>query len=701
MNGALHIDFETRGVLDLKKVGLHRYARDPNTDVWCMAWAQDDRDPDLWDGSAETSPFEAWDHVKDGGPVYAWNASFELEIWNEIMVKRYGWPPLRPEQTFCTMAQSYAMGFPGALDVAAPALGVDVRKDAEGHALMLRMCRPRSKKGAPLVWWDEPEKLARLYEYCKQDVRTERAVGERLLPLSDRERRVWLLDYKINQQGVQVDIESARAAVAMAEAVKADCNAQIAALTAGAVKSITKVADLKRWMASRGVEVDSLAKQAVVDLLAVAEPEADEDLAELAEAEVPAELPADVRQALLLRQEAGKASTAKFDVMLDVAGADGRVRGMYQYHGTSTGRWAGRKVQTHNLPRKMPKPETVEKILALVRRGDWRAIDMIYGPPLTMLSQCLRSFFVSPPGAKIISGDFSNVESRGGAWFAGEDWKLKAFLEQDAGTGPDVYKLGASRLLGIPVADVTDEQRQAYGKVPDLAFMYQGGVGSGKIMGKTYGVKATDEEWNHRKELWRDNHPAIAGARNEKGYRRGGAWYAVQTAAISAVMNEGEAFTCGVPGRHATYKMVGSCLWCLLPSGRAICYPYPKLLEGDYGPQLTYMCVPSPEDKKKGKVIFDDANMSRWVRIGTYGGSLFNHINQGFCRDFLADLLLWLDDNGALIVLHTHDDANIEVLAAKAEGARKAMQDRMRRPPDWAEGFPLFAKCDVMERYGK
>jgi DNA polymerase len=147
--------------------------------------------------------------------------------------------------------------------------------------------------------------------------------------------------------------------------------------------------------------------------------------------------------------------------------------------------------------------------------------------------------------------------------------------------------------------------------------------------------------------------------------------------------------------------MVGSFLWCLLPSGRAICYPYPKILEGDFGPQLTYMCQPSPEDRRKGNIIHDKSNAANWARVSTYGGALFNNIVQGFCRDFLADCMLALDEAGATIVLHTHDDENLEVDEAKAIGARAEMERMMRVVPAWAAGFPLFAKCDILTRYGK
>ena len=694
-----HGDFESRSELDLKLVGLHRYARHASTAPWCLAHAIGDAEPELWlPGQELSTPFRR--HIEAGGPFVAHNAPFELELWNEICVARYGFPRLAPEQTYCTMAMAYAMGLPGALEDGAMALGMELRKDGIGRALMLKYASPWRRD--PTRWQDEcpsftlqgqkwtgPEGLARLREYCRQDVRVERGLEARVLPLSATERRVWLLDYRINQRGVQIDVASARAAIALAETVKAECNAELAKITGGAVQAVTAVPALKAWLTMRGVEVDSLAKQAVVDLL--------DDTAD-----VPNNLPADVRRALVLRQEAGKASNAKFNVMLNRAGDDGRLRQMYQYHGAGPGRWAGRAVQTHNLPRDMPKAEAVERILTLVREGKHEAIDAIYGPPLTMISKCLRSFFVAPPGEAWLSGDWANVEGRGQAWFAGEDWKLRAFVAADNKTGPGIYELAYSRMFNVPVESVLNpsEERQV-GKVSELAFGYQGGVGSFHVMGKTYGVKVPDAQADQFKEAWRDAHPKIAGVRNERGYRTGGVWREIENAAIAAVRSPGETFQCGHPERPARYKVVGSFLWCLLPSGRAICYPYPKLLEGKYGPQLTYMTVPSQEDRRKGKVIFDTMNAPNWVRIGTYGGSLFNNIVQGFCRDFLAGCMLVLDDKGLPIVLHTHDDINGTVAAEKAERARAAMQDIMRTPPEWALGFPLFAEVKIMSRYGK
>lgn len=669
-----HSDFETRSAADLKKVGLYAYARHATTDIICLSNGMGDEEPKIWHPGADMAVLDRlFDHVRAGGAFYAHNVWFEYELWNEVGVKKYGFPPLKEEQCYCTMSMAYAMGLPGALEDAALSMGLHLQKDMAGRALILRICRPRKvNDDGSIIWWTDADKLERAYEYCKQDVRVERELAHRLFPLSEKERRVWLLDHRINARGVFVDRASAAAGSKMAEETKERCNQELSVLTGGEAKTVSALIPLKGWLSRHGVSVDSLAKRDLADLL-------DDQGIQGAP-----------RRALELRQEAGKASTAKLDKMLDLMWADDRIRYMYQYHGAGTGRWAGRGLQPHNMVRDMRKPNEVEQVLQMVREGDHEMIEALFGPPLSEISRALRSFFCAPPGRVIVGGDWANVESRGGAWFCGEQWKLDAFVAQDNKTGPDVYKLGASRLLGIPVEAVTGEQRQGYGKVPDLAFLYQGGVGSGHTMGKTYGVIATDAEWEERKQKWRAAHPKIVKT-----------WRDIQQAAMLAVRNPGTPFTCGYPGREATFKVVGSFCWLLLPSGRVICYPYPKILEGDFGPQFTYMTVPDPQARKKGKVIDDKMNSGNFVRVGAYGGSFLNTIVQGFSRDILTDGMLEIDSRGGEIVLHTHDDVNVEVEEARAQNAHRLLGQIMSAPPAWAKGLPLKADVHIMKRYGK
>lgn len=667
----LHIDFETRSELDLKERGLYNYARHPSTYVWCMGYAFDDEEPSIW---TPDLPCPQWvaKHVTTGGAVFAHNAPFELAIWNNVLVP-LGWPELKPEQTYCTMAMCYAMALPGALEDAAMALGLPQRKDKEGRALMLKMARPIS----PGKWKDDLESRLRLYAYCTQDVVVERAIHSRLLPLSDYERRVWLLDYKINQRGIKVDVESARAGITLTESVKARLDKEMGAATGGAAQTCSALIPIKEWLADHGLPeaLEGLDKSVVIEAL-------DRD-----------DLAPEVKQVLTLRQEAGKASTAKFSQMVNLAGEDGRLRNAFQYYGANTGRWAGRGVQLHNLPRNTPPAEVVDAVLGHVRNGDYEFVDAVYGAPLSILSRCLRGFFVPEQGHVLIGGDFASIEGRGVAWFCGEEWKLKAFREADAGTGPGIYELAYGRMYNVPPASVKNPSHERQiGKVAELALGYQGGIGAFQTMAKTYEVHVTDEQADEFKVLWRAAHPKVVAT-----------WYELQRAAIAAVSNPGKVYGAGYGSRGVKFKMVGSFLFCLLPSESTLCYPYPKILPGEYGEQLTYMTVPPQDGVKKGKIIDDPLNAPRWARMSAHGGSLLQNITERICRDLLVDSMLRLDNRQACIGMHVHDEIVIEsgLVGVEREEARKHMENIMRGAPGWAKDFPLYAKCELMSRYGK
>jgi len=668
----LSLDWETRGVLDLKECGLWNYSHDKDTDIWCAAYAFGEEEPEVWI-PGQPCPSRIVEHVATSGTVHAWNAPFEIAIWREIATPRYGWPVVTPERFYCSMAQAYAMGLPGALEDAALALGLAVLKDSEGRGIMLRMAKPRSMKGDAPVWWSDADKLARLYAYSQQDVRVEKEVRKRLMALSPYERRVWMLDYAINQRGVQVDLPTARAGSVMADQIKEKAGRELAELTNGVVTTPTALIPLKQWLDARGCPASStgLNKEAVADLLQT-------------EKWAP-----EVTRALKIRQEAGKASVAKLNRMQELAGADGRLRNWSQYYGAATGRFASRGVQVHNLVRDMPPADIVEEILAAVRNGELEWIATAYGPPMEMISRCSRSFFVAPDGKVLIGGDFSSVEGRGTAWFSGEDWKIAAFIAADNGTGPGIYELTASRTLGIPLGRITKSspERQV-GKVQELAFGYQGGVGAARKFLPANMKGTPPDVLNRWKLAWRAEHQKTKDM-----------WGLLEAAAIGAVANPDRPFTAGAPGRQVTFKKAGSFLWCRLPSGRVLCYPYPKLMPGKYHDQLTYMTVPSENDA--GSIIEDPKNANNWARVSTYGGSLMENVVQAMCRDLLVDVMLRLHDKGAEIVLHVHDEIVLETPKAKATMVRSYMEEQMRTPPTWAAGFPLRADCHIMRRYGK
>jgi DNA polymerase len=701
----LHVDFETRSTLDLTVVGLDNYSRHPTTSAWCMGFGFDEDEVGLKaeEGFGNTSG-PVMKHVAEGGEVVAHNAPFELSIWNNICVPRYRWPTLRPEQVRCTMAMAYAMALPGSLENAAPAVGITERKDLAGGRLMKQMMYPREVrkcdscngkgivrnsdpcpfcdgKGEDIIWWDDLERREKLYEYCRQDVRVERALDQRLMQLSKTEREIWLLDYKINSRGIYRDGKGIMGALRVVDASQSDNDNLMRELTGGAAGGCTEVLKIKNWCIAQGVPLEGLAKDDVIVALA------DDSI------------PDQVRKVLSLRQDAGKTSTAKLRPMIDAASkTDGRIRGMFQYHGAGTGRWAGRRVQFHNFPR--PKFDFDEIIAAIKWMTDLPPLDcskrlkVFMGSPLDAISSCLRSFVMAAPGNIFHVADFSNIEGRGIAWLAGEETKLEAFRLADAKLGPPIYEKTASGILGIAIELITEALRQAYGKVPELACGFGGGKGAFQTMAKTYGVKVTDEQAEEIKTQWRKQHPNI------ERY-----WYALEEAALAAVQDPGKAFSAGADGRKCVYKMQGSFLWCLLPSKRPLCYPYPRIMKvktpwGAMKDAVTYMTVVDDAKRGTSKIIPDPNAHGSWQRVSTYGGKLSENNTQAICRDLLAHVMLECEKADFPIVLHVHDEVVAEV-ALSSGLTHKDFINCCSSVPDWAAGFPVVAKGVETVRYRK
>lgn len=346
----LHLDFETKSTVNLPKCGVDVYAKHPSTDIMCMGYALGEGPVQLWKNDHFLDP-EIEDLIEAGVTVVAHNAPFELAIWNNVGVRRYGWPELKPEQTVCTMAMAYAMALPGSLEKAAAAVGISKQKDMAGSRVMLQLSQPREiKPDGTVIWWDDAAKFQRLYDYCKQDIEVERELHKRILELSPSEREMWLLDYRINQRGISIDKPAVMAAIQMVEIEKERLDIEMRKVTQNQVATCTATAQLKNWLISRGLALKGVAKADVANLL-----------------EDPT-IPPDCRSALLLRQEAAKSSTAKLEALALSASSDGRIRGIFQYHGASTGRWAGRRIQPHNFPRPKIKQAEIETVLEILGR---------------------------------------------------------------------------------------------------------------------------------------------------------------------------------------------------------------------------------------------------------------------------------------------------------------------------------------------
>lgn len=349
MPSQLFIDFETRSPVDLKKCGVHVYAQHKDTDIMCMGFAFDDEPAELI-VLGEELPDRIYVHVSECGVVVGHNVVFELEIWNVVCTKKYGWPPLSTSQTVCTMAMAYAMSLPGSMEKLAPALGLDVKKDMSGNRTMLQLSQPRKvdEVTGDITWWDDAVKYQKMYDYCKTDVDIERQFYKRLLKLAPSERELWLLDRVINDRGVAVDVEAVEKAIMIVELEKKRLNEEMQRVTGNQVSTCNAVRQLTDWLKFKGVPLKGVAKNDVLDALS------DDGL------------DPDCRKALLLRQEAAKASTAKLAAMLNGVAEDGRIRGMFQYHGAGTGRWAGRRIQLQNLPRPRLEQWQIDEVFGIL-----------------------------------------------------------------------------------------------------------------------------------------------------------------------------------------------------------------------------------------------------------------------------------------------------------------------------------------------
>lgn len=656
MPSELHLDFETRSACDLKKAGLYVYAEHPTTEIILISWAFDAEEVQskfFWEAYFEILKA----HVAAGGKVVAQNAAFERIIWNAILHKRHGWPKMEVEQCRCTMAQSYAMAIPGSLEKAAPALGIDQEKDMKGQRVMMKLSKP--KKGLPggsVVWHEEPHLLAILKDYGKQDVVVERLVDKRQLKLSPDEQRLWCLDQKINDRGIKIDIISAHNAIALVEKEKERLNLRMREVTKGAVSTCTATGQLTDWLHWNKINTEGVAKSDVVELL-----------------NDPG-LPPDIREALLLRQEANKSSTAKLAAMVNSANSDGRVRGTMQFHGAGTGRWAGRKLQVHNFPRGKYNERDTCHIFDLINSGNGAEyLELFYDSPLRVISDVLRSFIIAELQHRLIWGDWNSIEARILAWLAGEESVLDIFRR-----GEDVYKYAASKIFGVHYSLVTKDQRQI-GKVAVLALGYQGGKGAFQAMAKGYGVKMSDKEADTIKANWRNGHPNIVKY-----------WHWVERQAILAVRNPGTKFSAGPKSREINYLVKGSFLFCQLPSKRLLTYPYPKIQQVE---------TPWGEMRAAISCMGENSLSRKWERQLLYGGLLVENITQAVARDILARSLGELDRRSYPIIFHVHDEVVCEV--PNNMGSTSEVEEIMCQVPDWAKGLPIAAEVTQGKRYRK
>lgn len=632
------VDFETKSAVDLRKTGVYAYAADASTDVWCMAYSWDGEDVRVW---SPGDPFdvELEDWIVEGGKLQAWNANFERVIWNTIMAPRYNWPRTRSGQWYCTMAQASTAGLPRALGQAAAVLGVEEQKDKVGQALMMRMARPRrTNPDGTHVWWNTPDKIETLVQYCRQDVRTEMDVSTHIPYLTDSERQLYLLDQRINDRGVLLDRDLLDRVRILADESKAEIDAEINRLTRGEVRSATNGMHLVAWLRKYGVHTSSVDKQAVAEILS-------------SDALHPV-----IRRVLELRQAGAKSSTAKLNAMEYAASADGRMRGLLVYHGAATGRWSGKLVQPQNFPRPVRKQAELDEIIAKLKAGESIAD---HGHGTEIAADLLRSMIIAAPDHRLMFADYSAIEARVLAWVAGQKDLVETFAK-----GGDVYKKMASAIYNVSVDQVSDNQRQV-GKMAILGAGY--GMGGKRFAEQcaTMGIAVDVEEAQRIVAIYRQENNRIAAY-----------WRDLEAEFLqltSEALEQGETIV-RLP----------------LRSGRSLTYRNPRIVQRE-----------TPWGTPQDIVEIDTLNSvtRQWVTQKVWGGLLVENVVQATARDLMAGAMMRLEQKGYPVIMSVHDEIICEV--PDSFGSLDEMIEIMTAPPAWAAGCPIAAEGKEGPRYRK
>lgn len=639
----LAIDIETFSSVDLTKCGVYPYSQSEDFEVLLLAYAFDDEEVQVVDlASGEAIPEEVMATLTDSVVIkIAYNAQFE-----RTCLKAHLGIDMPPEQWRCSQAHALTMGLPGHLDAVAKVMGLKEQKMKEGKALIRYFsmpCRATKANGGRRrnLPHHDMERWELFKSYCKKDVEVEREIRRKLapFPMIDKEQKLWELDQRINDRGIKLDKVLVEHAIKCDEQYQEKLTKEATDLTG--LDNPNSPAQLKCWLKDiHGVEVESLAKDAVAELLE------ETDIA-------------DVKHLLELRKEMSKTSVRKYEAMARAMRKDERAGGLLQYYGANrTGRWAGRLIQIQNLPRN--SMEDLNLARELLRAGDYETLELLFDSVPDTLSQLIRTAFIPSEGCRLIISDFSAIEARVIAWLANEAWVIETFK----GHGK-IYEMTASRMFGVPLEKIAkgkpEYELRAKGKIATLACGYQGSVGALKAMGAEK-MGLSEGELRHIVDAWRRANPNIVKF-----------WYSVEDAAIRAV--KGRTHVTMQHGLKLYYK--SGMLFIQLPSGRNLVYVKPRIEIDDRF--------------NKEKLTYEGMEQTtrRWGRIDTYGGRLVENIVQGVARDCLAEAMVRLDERGYKIVAHIHDEVVLDV--PKGESSVEEINHIMAEPIPWAKGLPMNA----------
>ena len=638
----LSIDIETYSSVNLQKAGVYKYAESPDFEILLFGYSVDGGAVHVIDlACGEKIPAEIVDALSDESVIkWAFNAQFE-----RVCLSNYLDTWLSPDSWHCTMVWSATLGLPLSLEGVGAVLGLEKQKLTEGKHLIKYFCVPcaptRTNGGRTRnLPQHDMEKWEQFKAYNLRDVETEMSIQKKLsrFPVPDTIWDEYHLDQEINDRGIGLDMTLVEQAIAIDSISRKSLTQQIQNLTD--LDNPNSVAQMKGWLSDNGLEMDTLGKKAVAETLKTA--------------------PKHLASVLSLRQQLAKSSVKKFTAMRTAVCKDSRARGMFQYYGANrTGRFAGRIIQLQNLPQN--HMSDLEAARALVRSGNYDALDLLYDDIPDTLSQLIRTAFVPQDGRKFIVADFSAIEARVLAWLAGEKWRMQVFAD-----GKDIYCSSASQMFGVPVEKhgINGHLRQK-GKIAELALGYGGSVGALKSMGALE-MGLTEEELQPLVNAWRNANPMITAL-----------WWDIDRAVKTTVREH-------IPTEVAGLKFIyeSGFLFMRLPSGRRLAYVKPRMGINQFGSEsVTYEGVGATK---------------KWERLESYGPKFCENAIQAIARDILMYAMQTL--RNCSIVAHVHDELIIE---ADSRMSLSAVCEQMGRTPPWAKGLLLRAdgyECDFYKK---
>jgi phage related DNA polymerase len=640
----MNIDIETYSEADLSKSGVYKYVDAPGFEVLLFGYSADGGPVKVISlAEGEELPQKIKEALLDDTVLkFAFNAQFE-----RVCLEKYLGVHLAPDAWRCTMVASLYLGFPGSLAQVGAVLGVEKKKLETGKDLIKFFsvpCKPTKTNGGRTRNLPEHdrEKWQQFITYNARDVETEMDIMEKVarFPVPDFLWKQYAQDQRINDLGIELDMALVTQAIKCDEESRERYLKRAQELTG--LENPNSPIQLKEWILSNGVEMETLTKAEVASVMETAI--------------------GPVKEVLELRQLLSKSSVKKYVAMETCRCSDGRAHGLLQFYGANrTGRWAGRLVQVQNLPQNHIPDLTVAR--NLIKSGCFEAVELLYDSIPDTLSQLIRTAFVPREGCKFMVADFSAIEARVIAWLAGESWRQEVFRNNG-----DIYCASASQMFGVPVEKhgVNGELRQK-GKIAELALGYGGGVGAMISMG-AIDMGLAEEELQPIVDSWRQSNPAIVKL-----------WWDVHRCVIKAVKDkQPQTYKC------LTFEYQSGMLFIGLPSGRRLAYAKPSVYRNDYDrDEIAYMGVDATK---------------KWGKIDSYGPKFVENIIQAMSRDILAEAMARMEAAGYDIVMHVHDEAVIE---APRDAVLEDACQIMSKAPDWTPGLILNAAGYECEFYQK